>query len=413
VSNDFATRGFVMLAAAMAASLSGCINPFAKPDDPPPFEAKEELVVMPDGSGKMTFTLVMLGERPTPKEELAAEAAEWLATPRYPPAFCRALFEGAVGFSPIRAEAIADGCIGLSYTVYFQDVSDFRFSGFLFNFGVVPLLDESARGEDAAALFAAQFPWTTFRYAKSGDGFALEVHDVDPGPPVKDPIIVTWALMLRYLGSPDSDWDVRIAPWKAPHWKTIAEAPIEGDDPDGSKAARKAFAERVLQGRRFEQTCTMPGDITEVSAWTSHEGRTASLTVMSKEIEGRFLPFKEGLEGRDKDAQAKLAAEMLEEYAVRKIECGPSSVPEESVAAFKKEFEQAKAEWDAHLEKQAMETAKRQAWSNAFTEAARLGRDREAVRRVLQPLVDKDPWRALREANRFGCNPRIASSCVV
>jgi uncharacterized protein YbaA (DUF1428 family) len=362
---------------------------------------KEELFLMPDGSGKMTFTTVMLLDSPKPKQELAAEAAEWHESPRYPSTFGRTLFKGAVAFSPIRPEAIADGGGSLSYTVYFHDVNNFRFAGALLNFSVVPLFDESALAEDAASEFgfAALFPWTTFRYAKSGDGFGLEVHDVEPGPNAA--IAISW----RYLAFPDSDWDVRIAPWKAPHWKAIAEAPIEGDDPDGSKAARKAFAKRVLQGRRFEQTCTMPGDITKASTWTSHEGRTARLTVMSKEVQGRFLGLKEGLEGQDKGAQAKLAeelaAEILEEYGVRKIECGPSSVPEETVAAFQKEFEQAKDEWDAHLEKQAMETAKRQAWSNAFTEAARLGGDREAVRRVLQPLVDKDPWRALREANIF------------
>lgn len=269
------------LAAAAALALSGCIS--LDLDLPVFLDQREELLVMPDGSGKLTVTWDLLS--PDPKADDNKElAADFVSEFREDPAFPKEALQGLVAWE-VQSQMPHEGVVRLVLTAYFDDVSQFQY-------------------RDSEA-------WTTFRYRKLPEGFALEVNDPDG------------------LDAPEEilKWNLEEDP--GPYWKTVAEAPVEGQDPDGAKRAAKAFARRVLEGPRLSQTYTLPGEVKEAKGFTSVKGRCATFLLACKELKG--LP------------DADVAAEMEKAKGVRRIVCGPSTLPEQEVAAFRRELAGAKA----------------------------------------------------------------------
>ncbi len=284
LDGSLAFRGAALLVCAIAASLSGCISlDISVPDL---LGQREELAVMPDGSGKLTVTWDMLFEDPEADENKKA-AAEIAASFRDAPTFQEETFKGAVAYEE-ECGMPQQGALVVVCTAYFDDVNQFQH-------------------RDLEA-------WTTYRFEKLPRGFALEVNDPDGLGFFEE--LAAWGR------------DVEKDP--GPYWTAIAEAPVEGEDPEGAKRAAKAFAQRVLKGPLFSGTYTLPGDVKEAKGFTSIEGRTVSFVLAWKELEG--------LEDAD------LAAELEKTRGVRRIVCGPSSVSQEEIAAFQRELAEAKRE---------------------------------------------------------------------
>ena len=282
---QFATRSLLALVIVAASLLSGCISLDSLDlDFPGLLQENHELVVMPDGSGRMTVTAVMLFEDPksNTKEELAAAFADLADEP------LDDSIDGAVGFE-VRFVVPCDGALEAAYTVYFEDVNRFACN-----------LDDA--DSDSRV---------TFRYRQLPEGFVLEINDPEPSD----------------VAELFADWSPDQAP--VPYWKAIAEAPIEGEDPDGAKRAAKAFAQKVIEGPRLLHTYTLPGAINEAGGATSVEGRTTAFLIARDE--------RKGLEG------AKVAAKPEKDRRVRRIVCGPSVLSDEALAAFRQELAEAKA----------------------------------------------------------------------
>lgn len=276
----------LVLMVGLGVTSSGC----DLPDLSIPLEIKEELILMPDGSGKMRTTMVWLSPRPQEdtKEEIQPFAAEVGLRGHY--YLLPTSVKGAV-VSERRGEAVQDGCLRLVQTVYFEDVNQFQLRG------------------------------VTFRFEKLADGFALAVENSSLSSISLDRDAVE--ILFR-------EADLLVA-----NWRRIAETPVQHPDAEGSAREAKAFARRVLRGPRFLWSWTLPGEITEATPCTSSAGRMARLLL-------RPGPF-----GRlnHPGAMAKMkqvAGEMESAGGVLRIACGPSLLSEEALAAFRRELAAAK-----------------------------------------------------------------------
>jgi hypothetical protein len=278
--NQGVRRAVVLLAAAVAVSLGGCID--LDLNIPLPLEVDEQWAVMPDGSGKMTMTVVMVYDDPeaNTKEKIAEEFAP---KPGDDPAL-EEIFGGVVGYEEKR-RIPHDGAVIETCTVYFDDVSQFQYA---------------VAGEPGI-----------LRYEKLSAGFALESKAAEASD--------VWELF--------ADWEPEADAFA--NWRKLAETQVKGEDPDGSKRAAKALAERVLKGPRLAQTYTLPGDIKEANGSRSIKGRSASFVLARKDLKGLD----------DADAATKVKQSLGD----RRIVCGPSKLSEKEVAAFRRELEEAKA----------------------------------------------------------------------
>ncbi len=264
----FAVWPLVVIAAA-GLMLGGCIK------------LKQDTVVMPDGSGKMT---IRIGFNAKAVKEAAAgmgqgEATEGMDKPTDMDLSDLEDFEGFVAFAAPEKEVSADGWEWVKITGYFEDVNK-----------VVMYDDEEAEGKRVKQL------WYSFE--KKDGGYVLTAHsqysDFEEMGQLDD------------MGADTADMP--------PEMKKM----VEGIQ----KAVEEAFKDF-----EFSHAFTMPGEVTAAEGVTSKEGRVATYAVTRKDLEN------------------PAAAKAFAQEKVFRVECGPSAVSEADLAAFKAEMAKAREEW--------------------------------------------------------------------
>ncbi|MHC4401389.1 MAG: tetratricopeptide repeat protein [Planctomycetota bacterium] len=274
----------------------------------------------------------------------------------------------------------AEGCVRLSFTAYFDDVSQFQYYGLYVKLWALFLGNAMPGLEDENAHEILDAMATTFRFQELPDGFELEIDDAGAGSlKVKG--------HLQGIGEPETPLLIRYfwAAWEdeafqqtLARWKSIAEAAVDPNDLDAGGRAEKTIAEAISKGLRFSQTCSMPGEIKDATGWTSTDGRTARLSLL---LGG--WPDPEALPPELRETLADIGKTHL----ARKIVCGPRSVSDDAVARFHREVEQAKAARE-HEKVEAM----RRVWPDVVNRARR---SPGTARQILRPLVEKDPQGAI------------------
>jgi hypothetical protein len=246
----------VALAAALAAFFptAGCLR------------YQEELVVLPDGSGKMVlsvgFNLEILekfkemGMDPSEQEEEMGIDLEDLEE-----------FEGIVAMTRPKSEK-KDTWKTWTFTAYFEDLNKVRLTE--------KRADETKRTK------------VSFAFRKEGDGYALEIDD-------------------RFAQNEQL--------------KSMEDMPEEGAE------AAWEMAKQFLKGFEMTRAIRMPGPVTSSEGFAKKEGRVASNRIDESSLKGM------------EDMKKAMKTEK------RKLACGPNEMSEGDVSAFKKELEQAKAEW--------------------------------------------------------------------
>lgn len=203
-----------LLAAPLACVLgllSGCLK------------MKEDLVVLPDGSGKLTLTLSIREDNEMAKdkfteEEMMSEDPEKMLKE----------MPGIVAFLRPKLEK-KDGFATITTVAYFEDVSKVRIIG------------EGDSGDGKAL--------NEFKFRKEGDGFVFEVGGDKVGEGLKD------------LGAND-------------------------DAPPELKKQMEAMIQEMLKGFEFTIQVKLPGAVKEVATFQKKDGRTASFTIGEKDIAG-------------------------------------------------------------------------------------------------------------------------------
>jgi hypothetical protein len=236
------------LPALVLVAFSGCMK------------IREEVVVMPDGSGKLTlqFTIQTKGEAAkfTEDELLSADPDE-----------LQDKIRGLVALTRPTAER-QEGVVRLRMTGYFDDLNAVKF------------MDD---GEGAKAKAKQEF---SFR--KEGEAMVVEVRG-------------------NLLAE-----------------EAMADRPKL--DPQVEKQ-RDEFFKAMFEGFDFRQELNMPGKVTAIEGFQSRADRTATYHVGEKDLQK--------------------AADQKKINAVSKfqVSCARSEVTDAEAAAFRKEFDKAKADW--------------------------------------------------------------------
>ena len=192
--------------------LSGCLK------------MKEDLVILPDGSGKLLLTLSVKEDNEMAKEkfteeELMSEDPEKMLKE----------MPGIVAFLRPKLEK-KNGFVTITTAAYFEDVSKVRIIG------------ENDGGEGNKAL-------NEFKFRKEGDGFVFEVGGDKVGEGLKE------------IGGNE-------------------------DAPPELKKQMEAMIKEMLKDFEFTIQVKMPGAVKEVSTFQKKEGRTATFSVGEKDIAG-------------------------------------------------------------------------------------------------------------------------------
>ena len=227
---------------------------------------EEELVVLPDGSGKMVlsmgFNLEILekfkemGMDPAEQEEEMGIDIEDLEN-----------FEGVVAMTRPKGEKKGTWKTW-TFIAYFEDINKVR------------LIEKKADDTKTTKV--------SFAFRKEGDGYALEIDD-------------------KFSQNEGL--------------KQIEDLPEEGEE------AAWEMLKGFLKGFEMQRAVRMPGPVTSNEGFSKKDGRVASNRVDESAFKGMG------------DLKKAMKTEK------RKLVCGPSAMSEADVAAFKKELEEAKAEW--------------------------------------------------------------------
>ena len=197
--------------ACLLGLLSGCLK------------MKEDLVVLPDGSGKLVLTISikedneMAKDKFTEEEMMSEDPEKMLKEMPGIVAFLRPKLEKKNGYATITTVA------------YFEDVSKVRIIG-------------ESEGGDGKAL-------NEFKFRKEGDGFVFEVGGDKVGDGLKE------------LGATD-------------------------DAPPELKKQMEGMIKEMLKDFEFTVQVKLPGAVKEITTFQKKEGRTASFTVGEKDIAG-------------------------------------------------------------------------------------------------------------------------------
>ena len=200
----------VPLACALAL-LSGCLK------------MKEDLLVMPDGSGKLVLTLAMKEDNELSKEKFSEE--EMMSED--PDKMLKEM-PGVVAFLRPKLEKKA-GWATITMTAYFEDVSKLKIIG-------------DSEGGDGKAL-------NEFKFKKEGDGFVFEVGGDKVGEGLKE------------LGGND-------------------------DAPPELKKQMETMIKEMMKDFEFQIRVKLPGAVKSVETFQAKDGRTATFTVGEKDIAG-------------------------------------------------------------------------------------------------------------------------------
>ncbi|MHC4608679.1 MAG: hypothetical protein ACYTAF_17380 [Planctomycetota bacterium] len=211
-------RRIAFLAALAVASLvfDGCVK------------VREGLVLMPDGSGKLTVSFCLSPELASFGGEESDPLDDFMETD---PDEFTADIPGIVAVTkPERIEE--GGWKGIRFTMYFEDINKVKF------------LDDPAEDGTRKAN-------RTFAFRKTEDGFTLEIEDTS-------------------LAEEEEEEEI--------------------EDEEFKKEMEKMF-KSMMKGFELRNTVTMPGDVTSIKTFTSKEGRKASLRISEGDIE-RQKDFK-------------------------------------------------------------------------------------------------------------------------
>ena len=193
---------------ALACALGGCLK------------LKQEFLVMPDGSGKMTMTIAMKADPNLPGGK-GMSAADMMAED---PEKMNKGMPGVVAVTRPKEEK-KDGWTYITFSAYFDDVNKMSM--------------KQGDQEDAPTMLDAKF-------AKQGDGYVFELMGKGAGDAAKQ------------LGGDDA--------------------------PPEAKAQIEAMLKEMLAGFEMKFGVKLPGAVTEVTGFTVKEGREASFAISDKDL---------------------------------------------------------------------------------------------------------------------------------
>jgi hypothetical protein len=184
-------------------------------------KVREELLVMPDGSGRVTFTFALSSKGETAK---ITEAEMMSGDPDEIADKVRGL---AALAKPTMEEK--DGVVRIRMTAYFDDVNALKFM-------------DDGEGDKAK-------PKQEFAFRKDGEAFALEIK----------------GNLLADEAARPKDADTRIDP--------------------GIAKQRDELFKAMFTGFEFRQDVRLPGNVTSVDGFQSREGRVAGYAIGEKDLQ--------------------------------------------------------------------------------------------------------------------------------
>lgn len=272
----------VALLALFALPLTGCI------------QARQDLLVMPDGSGKMSFRIaVNLKMVKDMVKGIAKELAEGEEPAEESPVSGTAAdvsvedlirnYDGFVAFTrPVSGES-GDGWAYTEFTGYFEDVN------------LVKIYDDDTYGTERE-------PNTSFRFEPKDGGYVLTVIGKVAGGDD----------LSGLGGGEEEEGDL---------------TPEEKKEKEAEERMAFAMMKSMFKGFAVDVCWTLPGDV-EVGEGLTASGHTARFGIS------------------DKDFTDMAALKRLGEVREFVIRSGPSKVSAAEMAAFKAELTAARAEWE-------------------------------------------------------------------